>query len=115
MNGDLITRSGLRWSFQWREFVINHNDVKPCSEVIKIETEFLTSECVEKRYPIFFKSTTLDNVKVPKESRANTILRHASLFSKICCTPDLHVGYILLTFSWRLIFVSVTIRKHSKL
>ena len=51
---DPITRSGLRWSFQWKEFVINHNDVKPFSEVIKIETEFLTSECVEKGYPFFF-------------------------------------------------------------
>ena len=50
-------------------FVINHNDVKPFSEVIKIETEFLTSECVEKGYPIFFRSTRFDNVKVLEESK----------------------------------------------
>ena len=48
-------RSSLPWSFQWKEFVINNNDVKPFSEVIKTETKFLTSECVEKWYPIFFK------------------------------------------------------------
>ena len=33
----------------------SYNDVKPFSEVIKIETEFLTSKCVEKGYPIFFQ------------------------------------------------------------
>ena len=33
---------------------MNHNDVKPFCEVIKIETKFLTSKCVEKGYPIFF-------------------------------------------------------------
>ena len=92
MNWDPITRSGLRWSFQWKQFVINHNDVKPFSEVIQIETEFLTSECVEKRYPIFFRSTRFDNVKVLEESKANNISRYALLFLKICCTPDLHVG-----------------------
>ena len=53
MNGDPRTRSGLHWSFQWMEFVINHIDVKPFSEVMKIETEFLTSKCVEQGYPIF--------------------------------------------------------------
>ena len=90
MNWDPITRSGLRWSFQRKEFVINHNDVKPFSEVIKIETEFLTSECVEKGYPIFFRSTRFDNLKVLEESKANNILRYALLFYKICCTPDLH-------------------------
>ena len=92
MDGDPITRSGLRWSFQWKEFVINHNDVKPFSEVIKIQTEFLTSECVEKGYPIFYRSTRFDNVKVLEESKANDILRYASLLFKICCTPNLHVG-----------------------
>ena len=92
MNGDPITRSGLRWSFQWKEFVINHNDVKLFSKVIKIETEFLTSECVEKGYPIFFRSTKFDNVKVLEVSKANNILRYALLFFEICCTPDLHVG-----------------------
>ena len=30
-------------------FVINHNDVKPFSEVIKMKTGFLTSKCVEQR------------------------------------------------------------------
>ena len=55
MNGDPRTKSGLRWSFQWKEFVMNGNDVKPFGEVIKIETEFLTSKCVEQRYPIFFQ------------------------------------------------------------
>ena len=54
MNGDPRTRSGLRWSFQWKEFVINNNDVKPFSEVIKIETEFLTSKWAEQGYPAFF-------------------------------------------------------------
>ena len=92
MNGDPITRSGLRWSFQWKEFVISDNDVKPFSEVIKIETEFLTSECIEKGYSSFFRSTRFDNVKVLEESKANDILRYASLFFKICCTPNLHVG-----------------------
>ena len=94
MNGDPITSSGLRWSFQWKEFVINHNDVKPFSKVIKVETEFLTSKCVEKGYPVcfFFRSTRFDNIKVLEESRANNILRYASLFFKICYTPDLHVG-----------------------
>ena len=47
MNGNVRTRSGLRWSFQWKEFVRSDNDVKPFSEVIKIETELLTSKCVE--------------------------------------------------------------------
>ena len=51
-----------------------NNDVKSFSEVIK--TEFLTSERVEKRYPIFFRSTRFDNVKVLEESKANTILRY---------------------------------------
>ena len=91
MNGDPITRSGLRWSFQWKEFVINHNDVKRFGEVIKTEAEFLTSECVGEGYPIFFRSTRFDNVKVLEESKANDILRYASLFFTICCTPDLHV------------------------
>ena len=40
MNGNPRTQSGLRWSFQWKEFVINHNDVKPFSEVITIETAY---------------------------------------------------------------------------
>ena len=56
MNGDLKTKSGLRWSFQWKEFVINRNDVKPFGEVIKLEIEFSTSKCVEQGYPIFFRS-----------------------------------------------------------
>ena len=46
MNGDPRTRDGMHWSFQWTEFVLSHYDVKPFSEVIKIETEFLTSKCV---------------------------------------------------------------------
>ena len=93
MNGDPITRSGLRWSFQWKAFVINHNDVKPFSEVTKIETEFLTSDCVEKGVPnFFFRSTRFDNLKVLEESKANNILRYASLFFKISCTTNHHVG-----------------------
>ena len=55
------------------KFVINYNDVKPFSEVIKIETEFLTSKCVEQGCSIFFKSARFDNVKVLEESRANNI------------------------------------------
>ena len=43
MNGDPRTRSGLGWSSKWKELVMNLNDVKPFCEVIKIETEFLTS------------------------------------------------------------------------
>ena len=58
MNGNVRTTSGLRWSFQWKELVKNYNDVKPFSEVIKIETELLTSKCVEQGYPIFFSEAT---------------------------------------------------------
>ena len=82
MNGDPITRSGLRWSFQWKEFVIKHNDVDRLNlfgEINEIETEFLTSKCVEKgkAYPIFFfRSTRFDNVKVLQKLRANNILRY---------------------------------------
>ena len=54
MNADPRTRSGLHWSFQSKEFIINHNDVKPFSEVIKIETEFLTTGC-GAGVPIFFQ------------------------------------------------------------
>ena len=54
MNGNVRTRSGLRWSFQWKEFVRNHYDVKPFGEVIKTKTALLTSKCVEQGYPIFF-------------------------------------------------------------
>ena len=50
--GDPRIRSGLRWSFQWKEFVISHDDVKPFSKVLKIETEFLTLKCVEKGYSL---------------------------------------------------------------
>ena len=48
MNGDPRTRRSLRWTFRWKEFVMNRNrnDVKPFSEVFKIETDFLTSKCV---------------------------------------------------------------------
>ena len=72
MNGDPITRNGPRWSFQWKKFVMNHNDVKPFGEVIKIETEFLTSECVEKGTQFFLEAP---DVKVLEESKANNILR----------------------------------------
>ena len=68
MNGNVGTRSGLRWSFQWKQFVRNHNDVKPFSEVIKTKTALLTSKCVEQGYPIIFRSTRFDNVKVLEES-----------------------------------------------
>ena len=69
------TRSGLRWSFQWKEFVRNHNDVKPFREVIKTKTALLTLKCVEQGYPIFFRSTRFNIVKVLQESRANNIIR----------------------------------------
>ena len=55
MNGDPRTTNGLRWSFQWKEFVVNHKGVKPSNEVINIGTEFLTSEGGEQGYPIFFQ------------------------------------------------------------
>ena len=94
MNRNVKTRSGLRLSFQWKEFVRNHNDVKPFSEVIKTKIALLTSKCVEQGYSIFFRSTRYDNVKLLEESRANNILRlaYASLFFKICRTLDLLVG-----------------------
>ena len=75
MNGSVRTRSSLRWNFQWKEFVRNHNDVKPFSEVIKPKTALLTSKCVEQGYAIFFRSTIFDDVKVLEESKANNILR----------------------------------------
>ena len=50
--GDPRIRRGLRWSFQWKEFVINHDDFNPFIKVIKIETEFLTLKCVEKGYSL---------------------------------------------------------------
>ena len=68
MIGNVRTRSGLRWSFQWKEFVMNHNDVKPFSKVIKTKTALLTSKCIEQGYPIFFRSTGFDNIKVLEES-----------------------------------------------
>ena len=68
-SGNARIRSGLRWSFQWKEFVRNHNDVKTCSEVIKTKTALLTSKWVEQGYPVFFRSTRFDNVKVLEESR----------------------------------------------
>ena len=68
------TRSDLRWSFQWKEFVINHNDFKPFSEVIKIETEFLKLKCVKKGYTqFFFQKDRFYNVKVLEKSRDNDI------------------------------------------
>ena len=75
MNENVRTTSDLRWSFQWKEFVRNHNDVKPFSEVIKTKTALLSSKCIEEGYSIFFRSTRFDNVKVLEESRANNILR----------------------------------------
>ena len=75
MNRNVRTRSGLRWSFQWKEFVRNHKDVKLFSEVIKIETELLTSKCVEQGTHFFFRSNSFDNVKVLAESRASNLLR----------------------------------------
>ena len=78
MNGSVRTRSGLRWSFQWKEFVRNHNDVKPFSEVIKTKTALLTSKCITARdTQFFFRSARFDNVKVLDETRANNILRWA--------------------------------------
>ena len=59
MNEDPRTRSGLRWSFQWKEFFINDNDGKPFSEVIKIEKDFLTFKCVEQGYPISFSEVIM--------------------------------------------------------
>ena len=75
MNRNVRTRSGLRCSFQRKEFVRNRNDVKPSSEVITTKTALLTSKFVEQGYPIFFRSTRFDHVKVLEESRANNILR----------------------------------------
>ena len=55
------------------EFVVDHNDVKPFSEVIITEPEFLTSKCGEQGYPILFSEVPdmVCNVKVLEESRAN--------------------------------------------
>ena len=52
---------------------MDHNDVKPFCEVIKIETELLTSKCAEQGYPILFSEVPnmVRNVKVLEESRAN--------------------------------------------
>ena len=56
---NLRTRSGLRWIFQWKEFVMNRNDVKRFREVINMETKFLTSKGVERGISLsnyFFRS-----------------------------------------------------------
>ena len=47
--------SGLYWSFQWKEFVMNRNNVKAFGKFINIETAFLTSKCEAQGYPIFFQ------------------------------------------------------------
>ena len=44
MNGDPRTRNSLRWSFHWKKFVINRNDVKPFSEVIKNRNKIFNIE-----------------------------------------------------------------------
>ena len=42
--------------FNGRSSSCNHNDFKPFSEVIKIETEFSTSKCVKQEYLVLLKN-----------------------------------------------------------
>ena len=69
----------LRRSFQLKEFVISHNDVKPFCVVIKIETEFLTSKCVKQRCPVFFRRTIFDDVKVLEDRSQEPITFNSML------------------------------------
>ena len=42
--------------FNGRSSSCNHNDFKPLSEIIKIETEFSTSKCVKQEYLVLLKN-----------------------------------------------------------
>ena len=53
MNGDPETRSSLRWSSQWKEFVINCNDVNLLGKSLKYEQVFNIEVC-KAGYPIIF-------------------------------------------------------------
>ena len=69
----------LRRSFQLKEFVISHNDVKLFCVVIKIETEFLTSKCVKQGCPVFFRETIFDDVKVLEDRSREPITFNSML------------------------------------
>ena len=53
MNGDPRTRNSLRWSFQWKEFVINRNDVNLLGKLLKYKQVFNIEKC-KAEYPIIF-------------------------------------------------------------